>query len=211
MNNPQWKISSKVMDISSFSKTHCLAYNIIFNHFNNGDEKPIHLLIKGIAGSGKSYVIDAIRTLLKEKCWILAYTGKASYNVNGITLHSFLKLPVGTKRLSELKGIALQQLQNNLENVKYIIIDEFSFVGQSLLGWIDCRCRKATGKIDKALGNTSVILVGDIAQLAPVGDKPLFHTMPKTDTQIQGYLMYQEFKQVVTLTVNHRVDGNSND
>ena len=72
----------------------------------------MHLLIKGIAGSGKSYVIDAIRNLLKEKCQVLACTGKASYNINGITLHSFLKLPIGTKRLSEFKEIALQQLQN---------------------------------------------------------------------------------------------------
>ena len=211
LNSPQWKMSSKIIDISSFSENQILAYNIILNHFNSVDENPMHLLIKGIAGSGKSYVIDAIRNLLKEKCQVLAYTGKASYNVNGLTLHSFLKLPIGTKRLFELKGIALQQLQNNLEDVKYIIIDEYSFVGQSLLGWIDCRCRQATGQIDKAFGGLSVILVGDIAQLSPVGDKPLFHTLPKTDKQIQGHLMYQLFKQVVTLTVNHRVDGNSND
>ena len=164
LNSPQWKMSSKIIDISSFSENQILAYNIILNHFNSVDENPMHLLIKGIAGSGKSYVIDAIRNLLKEKCQVLAYTGKASYNVNGLTLHSFLKLPIGTKRLFELKGIALQQLQNNLEDVKYIIIDEYSFVGQSLLGWIDCRCRQATGQIDKAFGGLSVILVGDIAQ-----------------------------------------------
>lgn len=79
---------------------------------------------------------------------MLAYTGKASYNVNGITLHSPLKSPKGTKRLSELKGIVLQQLQNYLENVKYVIIDEYSIVGQNLVGWIDCRCRQATGHAD---------------------------------------------------------------
>lgn len=137
-------MSSRVIDISSFSENQSLAYKIEFNHFNIGDEKPIHLLIKGIAGSGKSYVIDAIRNLLKEKCQVLAYTGKASYMVNGITLHSFLKLPIGTKRLSELREIALQQLQNNLENVKYIIVDEYSFDGQNLLGWIDCRGEQQT-------------------------------------------------------------------
>lgn len=126
-------------------------------------------------------------------------------------MHSFLKLPIGTKRLTDLKGIALQQLQSNLENVDYLIIDEYSFVGQSLLGWIDSRCRQATGKAGEVFGGLSVILVGDIAQLPPVGDKPLYHSMPKTDKQIQGYFVYQQFKQVIELKVNHRVNGDSSD
>lgn len=92
-----------------------------------------------------------------------------------------------------------------------MIIDEYSFVGQSLFGWIDCRCRQATGLANQAFDGLSVILVGDIAQLSPVGDKPLFHSLLKSDKQIQGHLIYQEFKQVVTLSVNHRVDGKSND
>lgn len=103
-------------------------------------------LVKGITGSGKSYVIDALRNLLQTNFQVLAYTGKAACNVNGITLHSLLKLPIGTKRLNDLKGTALQQLQSNLENVKYLIIDEYSFVAQGLFGWIDSRCRQATGR-----------------------------------------------------------------
>ena len=142
---------------------------------------------------------------------MLAYTGKASFNVNGITLHSFLKLPIGSKRLTELKGIALQQLQSNLENVEYLIIDEYSLVGQGLLGWIDSRCRQATGLANQIFGGLSVIIVGDIAQLPPVDDKPLYHSMPKKNKQIQGHLMYQQFIKVVALTVNHRVDGNSSE
>lgn len=102
----------------------------------------------------------------------------------------------------------MQQLQTNLENVQYLIIDEYSFVGQSLLGWIDSRCKQATGRTDLTFGGISVILVGDIAQLPPVGDKPLFHSMPKTEKQIQGLLLYREFKKVVKLTVNQRVQGN---
>lgn len=153
----------------------------MYNHFQNTNPNPLFLLIKGIAGSGKSYVIDALRNLLKTQCRVLAYTGKASFNVNGITFHSLLKLPIGTKRHSDLKGIALEQLQANLENVKYLIIDEYFLVGQSLLGWIDSRCRQATGQTNKPFGGLSVILVGDIAQLPPVGDKPLFHSNPKTD------------------------------
>ena len=124
---------------------------------------------------------------------------------------SFLKLPIGSKRQSQLKGIALQQLQNDLQNIEYLIIDEYFFVGQSMFGWIDSRCRQAAGAINKPFGGLSVILVGDIAQLPPVLDKPLYHSLPQTDKQLQGSLMYKQFNQVVNLTVNHRVDGKSED
>ena len=33
--------------------------------------------------------------------------------------------------------------------------------------------------------------------------------MPKTDKQIQGYFVYQQFKQVIELKVNHRVNGDN--
>ena len=99
------------IDISTFSENQRKAYNIVYNHFKTRNQKPLFLLIKGIAGSGKRYVINALRNLLKMECRVLAYTGKASFNVNGITLHSLFKLPIGSKRQSDLKGIALQQLQ----------------------------------------------------------------------------------------------------
>ena len=75
--------------------------------------------------------------MLQAKCRVLAYTGKAAYNVNGVTSPSLLKLPIASKTNQDLKGIALSQLQDNLANVNYLIIDEYSFVGQSLFGWID--------------------------------------------------------------------------
>ena len=132
---------TRIIDTSTFSKMQQVAYQIVSNHFGSGEQNPLRFLIMGVAGTGKSYLIDSLRNLLQGTCKVLAYTGKASFNVNGVTLHSLLKLPIGSKRHCELKGIPLQQLQNDLENVQYLIIDEYSFVGQSLLGWIDNRCR----------------------------------------------------------------------
>lgn len=184
------------------------AYDIGFNHFSSVEQQnPLRLLIMGIAGTGKSYVIDSIRNLLQTKCRVLAYTGKASFNVNEVTLHSLLKLPLGTKRNCDLKGIPLQVLQTNLENVQYLTIDEYSFVGQSLLGWIDSHCRQATGRTDTTFDGISILLVGDIAQLPPTGDKPLYHSLSKPEKQMQGLLLCHEFKKVVKLTANQRVQG----
>ena len=69
----------------------------------------------------------------------------------------------------------------------------------------------STGLANQSFGGLSVIVVGDIAQIPTVGDKPLYHSMPETDKKIRGHLMYQQFKKVVALTVNHRVDGNSSE
>lgn len=204
-------LSTRVIDLTTSNELQSLAFKIVKHHFTHTNQnllrKPLFLLVKGIAGSGKSYVIDALRNLLQAKCRVLAYTGKAAYNVNGVTLHSLLKLPIGSKRNKDLKGIALSQLQDNLANVNYLIIGEYSFVGQSLFGWIDSRCRQATGKCDEPFGGLSIILFGDIAQLHPVVDKPLYQSTPKSEKQIGGLLMYQQFQKVITLTANERVKG----
>ena len=110
-----------------------------------------------------------MRNLSPTNCRVFTYTEKAACNVDGITLHSLLRLPIGTKRLNDLKRTALLQLQGNLESVKYLIIDEYSFVGQGLFSWIDSRCKQAISKTNILFGGNSVLLFGDIA----VGDKVL--------------------------------------
>ena len=43
-----------------------------------------------------------------------ATTGKAFYNVSGLTIHSLLKLPVGSRACKDLIGKELCRLQENL-------------------------------------------------------------------------------------------------
>ena len=74
-----------------------------------------------------------------------ATTGKAVYNINGITIHSLLKLPVAASSHKDLSGQSLVILQEKLAQVKYILIDEYSMLGQSTIGWIDRRCTQVTG------------------------------------------------------------------
>lgn len=84
-------------------------------------------------------------------------------------------------------------------------------LGQASLGWIDRRCRQATGLHEILFGGKSVILFGDPAQLPPVGDKPLYHSKPSSAIAEQGYCAYQMFDKVVILTVNQRVLGSELD
>ena len=58
---------------------------------------PLLLIITGLAGSGKSYVIDALKNLLQNSCKVCAYFGIAAFNVKGQTIHSLLQLPIREK------------------------------------------------------------------------------------------------------------------
>lgn len=170
----------EVVDINSFSEMQNLACNIVKNHCHDTscDKEPLCLIIIGVAGTGNSYLINALTNLLGSRCAVTATTGKASYNIKGITIHSLLKLPVGARGNKDLTGQSLCRLQENLAEVEYIIIliDEYSMLGQTTFGWIDKRCKQATGCYDKILGGKSLILIGDPGQLPPVADKPLYHS-----------------------------------
>ena len=77
-----------------------------------------------------------------------------------------------------------------------------------MLGWIDKRCRQGTGELDKPFGGISMILVGDIAQLPPVGDKVLYHKKPNGEVGTMGYCMYKKFTKIIKLSINERSKGN---
>ena len=64
-------------------------------------------------------------------------------------------------------------------------------LGQVTFGWIDKRLKQSSGLQDKLLGNKSIILCGDPAQLPPVADKPLYHAIPTNGIDEQGYLTYK--------------------
>ena len=72
-------------------------------------------------------------------------------------------------------------------HIDYILIDEYSMLGQSTLGWIDSRCKQATGMHNQVLGGKSLILIGDPGQFPPVADKPLYQNKLSSAIGEQGY------------------------
>ena len=62
-----------------------------------------------------------------------------------------------------------------MSNVKYILIDEMSFIGKNLFITIDSRlCQAFLENANIPFGGRSIILVGDLGQLMPIMDKPLY-------------------------------------
>ncbi|CAG8661445.1 4990_t:CDS:2, partial [Ambispora leptoticha] len=110
-----------------------------------------HASIEDRAGTEKSYLIKiicdqlnniAIKRNSKSPILILAPTGVATYNINGITIHSALSIPIFRMCL-DINREKLKQLQKRLQNINYIIIDEMSMVDHRMLAIIDVRLCQA--------------------------------------------------------------------
>lgn len=122
---------------NSFSEIQALAYSIVNSHSTSviPETEPLFFIVIGVAGTGKSYLLNAICNLLQHRCAVTATTGKAAYNIRGVTIHSLLKLPIGSHGRKDLMGQSLRRLQESLNGVDYIIIDEYSMLGQVAFSW----------------------------------------------------------------------------
>jgi len=89
--------NANMIDLNSLNPTQKMAYDIVEQHVLFGKEQ-LFMIITGLAGSGKSYLIDAIRFLLKDSCKVCAFFGVAAFNVGGTTFHSLLQLPIKGRR-----------------------------------------------------------------------------------------------------------------
>jgi hypothetical protein len=133
----------------------------------------VQFIVHGQAGTGKSFLISAIRDLMGEKCLTLAPTGVAAFNIGGSTIHHALHISIC--RFTELTGRLLQTLQNDLRNVSLIIIDEFSMISQWLLYAIDRRLKQAFPSCSNVpFGGRCVMLTGDLCQLKPAKGAALY-------------------------------------
>ena len=74
-----------------------LALDKILTHhqqFITGcNPSPLHMIVSGTAGTGKSYLISAIKQGLGDSCVLTATTGMAAFNICGKTIYSCLQLP----------------------------------------------------------------------------------------------------------------------
>jgi len=186
-------------------------YNTILQHLETDNPQPIHMIISGTAGTGKSYLINCLKHLLQDQLRVCAPTGVASYNIQGCTLHSLFSLPTKGD-FKELEGQKLHNIQQSLAVMKYLIIDEMSMIGRQTFGQIDRRLRQIfPHRRHQMLGGCSCLLFGDFGQLPPVMDLPLYTVVSRNEISDLGSTVYHSFDKAVTLDQIIRQSGQDPD
>ena len=136
-----------------------------------------NLFLTGKAGTGKTTFLKQLKEESPKRMIVLAPTGIAAINANGMTIHSFFQLPFApfipdTLYRPDNKKQS-QQYRFNKEKIKIIrsidllVIDEVSMVRADLLDAIDEVLRRYRNK-NKPFGGVQLLMIGDLQQLAPV-------------------------------------------
>uniref|UniRef100_A0ABD2X6C2 ATP-dependent DNA helicase n=1 Tax=Trichogramma kaykai TaxID=54128 RepID=A0ABD2X6C2_9HYME len=106
----------------------------------------IRSFISGSGGTGKSFLIEILvkwnKIVRENDTAVAAPTGLAAYNVNGLTIHRLLHLPVeqdGTAKYKPLSDSALKTVRSYLNNVNLLIVDEVSMISNITLLYMHLR------------------------------------------------------------------------
>ena len=143
------------------------------------------IFLTGKAGTGKTTFLKYIRENCNKQSVVVAPTGVAAINANGVTIHSFFQLPFSpfiprkkdfslTNELTIDKNQLLAKVKLNKEkidiikNLELLIIDEISMVRCDVLDALDQILRHYRNKHHKPFGDLQVLLIGDMFQLPPV-------------------------------------------
>lgn len=153
--------------------------------FVNSTSKNIFLT--GKAGTGKTTFLRQLSESTHKRHVILAPTGIAALNANGVTIHSQFLLPFGTflpdrnlpdelpegvnfyTQSSLIRRHPLNEKRRDvLRNLDLLIIDEVSMLRADLLDAIDARMRRVKRNYGMPFGGVQLLMIGDMYQLPPV-------------------------------------------
>ena len=105
----------------------------------------------------------------------MAPTGVAAINIDGTTINTGLAIPTETgDYLPAMSDQRKTQCRLSLNDLKLIIIDEISMVGNTTLLHIHQRLKEIFGTSSKLFAGISIIAVGDLYQLPPIKKKAVF-------------------------------------
>ena len=151
-------------------------------HWIKSKDEPVYAFLTGGAGVGKSVVIRALYQCLyrlwnlkdgenpdDKRILLCAYMGFAAFNISGQTISSAFHQKVYQKGTNHLSADELNTFRIKYRHLKLVIIDEISMVGNRTLNFINIRLQQLMGT-KEVFGGLSVIAVGDLYQLKPVGD-----------------------------------------
>jgi ATP-dependent exoDNAse (exonuclease V) alpha subunit len=130
------------------------------------------VIVFGKAGTGKSTLINYLRNYVGDKgkkYAVVAPTGIAALNVEGITMHSFFGIPVKFNHPDE--DIWFVKYNSTdfdyVKELEVLIIDEVSMISSDKMDSMD-RALQRFKKSTEPFGGIKVIMFGDLLQIPPV-------------------------------------------
>lgn len=168
-------------------------------HFNETAQQVIQFInqtqqsvfLTGNAGTGKTTLVSHIVRNTFKKYVVVAPTGIAALNANGVTIHSMFQLPfacfVPDKNPPAVSSLAVGKVENRstlgrnfrmsgsklrvIQELELLIIDEVSMLRPDVLDAIDFSLQRIR-RSSQPFGGVQVLFVGDLMQLPPViGDE----------------------------------------
>ena len=148
------------------------AYELAYEYVQHTNRS---IFLTGKAGTGKTTFLRRLKLECPKQLTVVAPTGVAAINAEGMTIHSlfqlppqvFLPSPEARKQLfAEMQMRA--QKQRVLRNLELLVIDEVSMVRSDLLDTIDAVLRHIKHRPNHPFGGVQVLFIGDLFQLSPV-------------------------------------------
>ena len=128
------------------------------------------IFLTGKAGTGKTTFLRTLKEHSNKRIVVLAPTGVAAINAQGVTIHSFFQLPF-TPFVPEMnirtKFDFSKEKRKIIKTLDLLIIDEISMVRADVLDAIDSVMRRFRDH-DKPFGGVQLLMIGDLQQLTPV-------------------------------------------
>lgn len=158
-----------------------------------------NLLITGPAGTGKSFLLDHIRDMLKlsgTRYAVTASTGAAAANIGGTTLHSWAGIGLGSGTLTKiLEGVRMNRPAfKRIRSCQVLVIDEISMIPADLLDTLNDVFRAIRG-VDMVFGGTQMVFIGDFAQLRPVKGEFAFKSKSWNEANVISMHLTKIFRQ----------------
>ena len=133
------------------------------------------IFLTGKAGTGKTTFLRRLKQECPKQMTVVAPTGVAAINAEGVTIHSLFQLPpqvfLPTAEARKQLFAEMQmraQKQRVLRNMELLVIDEVSMVRSDLLDTIDAVLRHIKHRPNHPFGGVQVLFIGDLFQLSPV-------------------------------------------